>query len=139
MSDNDLLQLQRLMAALTAGQEFYRRAALHAEGPGNREIFTRAAAVRARLLKQLQPFAEPKAEPCYAFGSVLCKLYPDMLLGLDASVDQDLVEASKLQEVATRNAMREAFQNTHTPCLNALLRDIYPELNCQFQGWSKAS
>lgn len=84
-----------------------------------------AANYLQRLLEQ--PEGLNRSE--HAFGSVLHKLYPDMINRLPESVSQPVLEALSHVEEETRNSMRNALNNVSSDSLKTVLIDLNPRLN----------
>ena len=140
MSKRDLEQLQALIEVIVRGQIAYSSAAVACELPANREVFVRMANARTRVIATLTASINRRASAGrHAFGSVLCKLYPDMAAGLDERFDAEWLAASQFEESATRKAMCTAITAIESSELKSLLRDVYPEVNCPLERLPIAS
>lgn len=74
-----------------------------------------------------QPDSDMSTE--HSFGSILHKMYPDMLKSLPTSVDPSIVEQLQDIEVQTHRAMQEALQQISSSFLKSVLIDLNPRLN----------
>ncbi len=119
--------------------EFYRAAAGKAELAEHQIIFHRVLRARVAMLAYLQPYMvqeEGTPELGHTFGSVLHKLYPDILYGLNSDHDQTLIHQLEVVEGATLVAMQKAMREIQSPMLRSVLLDLYPRLNrCHEAVW----
>lgn len=65
----------------------------------------------------------------HAFGSILHKMYPDMLNNLPTSVDPTTFDRLQDIETETHRAMHEALQHVSSHFLKSVLIDLNPRLN----------
>lgn len=132
MLSNEIRSLKSLIQVLGDGWAFYCRAAEQAELAKHREIFTCMAKAREFAVSYLQPLIyqpEKQTAENHAFGSVLHKMYPDILFDLDDRFDKDLLEQCQKVEEQTHEAMVATAKQATTPLLKAILLDLYPRLN----------
>ena len=72
----------------------------------------------------------------HTFGSVLHKMYPDILFGLNADHDKTLIKQLEVVEDETLKAMQTALSTIESPMLKSILLDLYPRLNrCHDDVW----
>lgn len=139
MSVNDIETLRELIQTLNDGVEFYRAAEEKAEYSEHRLIFQRVIRARVASLSYLQPYMiqeEGSPELGHTFGSVLHKMYPDILYGLNTDKDKTLIQQLEVVEDETLKAMRKALSNIESPMLKSILLDLYPRLNrCHDDVW----
>ena len=130
MSANDIEELKSLTANLQQGLQFYQSAALRAELPEHRAIFERMRISREFALGYLESIVESGGEyTAHAFGSVLHKMYPDILFGLNQQFDTELVKESHQIELDTLRAMQHAFKHIENSTIQTVLVDLYPQIN----------
>lgn len=132
MLSSDNKYLEPLIQTLSEGVAFYRAAADQAELPGHKAIFNRMAKARVFALSYLQPqvaIGDGEPESIHTFGSVLHKMYPDMLDGLSADHDCSLIPQVEQVENETLLAMRKTLSQVQSPVLQSILLDVYPRLN----------
>ncbi len=141
LSDKELLD--QLIATFTRDLAFYQDAALRAERPEHQAIFKRMAIARSFAIDYLKPLTHDDADSkVHAFGSLLHKMYPEILLGLDDSADAELIQQSTVVEAATLKAVREALESVGSPLVKCILKDLCPRVNGTYQNnscWDKAS
>lgn len=139
MSSDDIEHLRELIQTLNDGVEFYRAAVDKTELPQHKTIFERAVRARVAVLAYLQPYMvqqEGTPELGHTFGSVLHKMYPDILYGLNTDHDKTLIHQLETVEHATLVAMQKAMRVIQSPMLKSVLLDLYPRLNrCHDTGW----
>ena len=132
MSVDDIEALRELIQTLNDGVEFYRTAEKKAEFPEHKHIFQRVVRARVAALSYLQPYMikeEGSPELGHTFGSVLHKMYPDILFGLNMDHDKTLIKQLEVVEAETLKAMQKALGNMHSAMLKSILLDLYPRLN----------
>ena len=132
MSENDIETLRELIQTLNDGVEFYRVAASKSEYTEHRFIFERMARARVAALSYLQPYMvqeEGTPELGHTFGSVLYKLYPEILYGLNLDKDKTLLQQLEIVEDETLLAMQKALRTIESNSLKIILLDLYPRLN----------
>lgn len=139
MSVDDVETLRELIQTLNDGVEFYRAALEKSEFEDHKLIFQRVIRARVAALSYLQPYMvreEGTPELGHTFGSVLHKMYPDILFGLNMDKDKTLVKQLEIVEDETLKAMQKALQNIKSPMLKSILLDLYPRLNrCHDDVW----
>lgn len=137
MSVDDVETLRELIQTLNDGLEFYRMAMEKTEFQEHREIFQRVVRARVAVLSYLQPYIvkeEGSPELGHTFGSVLHKMYPDMLYDLNTDRDKTLLKQLEVVENETLKAMQKALRNMQSSTLKSILLDLYPRLNrCHHQ------
>ena len=129
--------LQTLLEQLDEGISLYRNAAEHAVHSEHRAIFARMLRSREFARDYLAPFTDKMSSAYqrgHAFGSVLNKMYPDILFGLDRHFDDDLIDKALHLELATFNAMRDAVNCIESSILKSVLIDLYPQINGDQHG-----
>lgn len=132
MLANEIRSLKSLIQVLGDGWAFYCRAADQAELAKHREIFACMAKAREFAVSYLQPLIyqpEKSSTETHAFGSVLHKMYPDILFDLDERFDKALLEQCHKVEEQTHEAMLATVKQAQSPHLEAILLDLYPRLN----------
>lgn len=138
-SKNDIETLRELIQTLNDGVEFYRAAVEKSESADHRLIFQRVIRARVAALDYLQPYMvqeEGSPEFGHTFGSVLHKMYPDILYGLNTDKDKTLIQQLEVVEDETLKAMRKALHNIESPMLKSVILDLYPRLNrCHNDVW----
>ncbi len=139
MANNDAQHLKKLIDTLNDGIAFYEAAAMHCESVEHQNIFRRMASARGAAIHYLEPFLQEKAENVHAFGSVLQKMYPEMLAGLSSENDRDLVQKSREVEEVTHKAMYQALQGVQSETAKSVLIDVYPKINRECLNLDKAS
>jgi uncharacterized protein (TIGR02284 family) len=139
MSVDDIETLRELIQTLNDGVEFYRAALEKSESADHRLIFQRVVRARVAALSYLQPYIvqeEGTPELGHTFGSVLHKMYPDILFGLNTDKDKTLIQQLEVVEDETLKAMKKAVSNIQSPMLKSILLDLYPRLNrCHDDVW----
>lgn len=139
MSVNDIETLRELIQILNDGVDFYRAAVEKAELPEHKIIFRRVVRARVAALSYLQPYMvreEGSPELGHTFGSVLHKMYPDILYGLNTDRDKTLIQQLEVVEDETLKSMQKALRNIESPMLKSILLDLYPRLNrCHNDVW----
>ncbi len=139
MSVDDTETLRELIQTLNDGVEFYRAALEKSEFDAHKLIFQRVVRARVAALAYLQPYMvqeEGTPELGHTFGSVLHKMYPDILFGLNMDKDKTLVKQLEIVEDETLKAMQKALRTIKSPMLKSILLDLYPRLNrCHDDVW----
>jgi len=139
MSVNDIETLRELIQTLNDGVEFYRAAVEKTEFADHKLIFQRVVRARVAALSYLQPYMvqeQGSPELGHTFGSVLHKMYPDILFGLNADHDKTLIKQLEVVEDETLKAMQTALSTIESPMLKSILLDLYPRLNrCHDDVW----
>ena len=139
MSVDDIETLRELIQTLNDGVEFYRAAVEKTESAEHQRIFQRVIRARVAALAYLQPYMvkeEGSPELGHTFGSVLHKMYPDILFGLNTDKDKTLIKQLEVVEDETLKAMQKALQNIQSTMLKSILLDLYPRLNrCHDDVW----
>ncbi|MCR6650695.1 MAG: PA2169 family four-helix-bundle protein [Cellvibrionaceae bacterium] len=139
MSLDDIETLRELIQTLNDGVEFYRAALEKSESTEHKLIFQRVIRARVAALSYLQPYMvqeEGSPELGHTFGSVLHKMYPDILFGLNSDRDKTLIKQLEVVENETLKAMQKALSNIQSPMLKSILLDLYPRLNrCHDDVW----
>lgn len=139
MSVDDIETLRELIQTLNDGVDFYRAALEKSESADHKLIFQRVVRARVAALSYLQPYMvreEGSPELGHTFGSVLHKMYPDILFGLNMDKDKTLIKQLEVVEDETLKAMQKALQNIKSPMLRSILLDLYPRLNrCHDDVW----
>lgn len=139
MSVDDIETLRELIQTLNDGVEFYRAAVEKTESPDHKLIFQRVVRARVATLSYLQPYMveeEGSPELGHTFGSVLHKMYPDILYGLNTDRDRTLIKQLEVVEDETLKAMQKAMRAIKSPILKSILLDLYPRLNrCHDDVW----
>lgn len=132
MSVDDKETLRELIQTLNDGVEFYRAAVEKTESQEHQLIFQRVVRARVAALAYLQPYIvmeEGSPELGHTFGSVLHKMYPDILFGLNTNKDKTLLKQLEVVEDETLKAMQKALRQVESPMLKSILLDLYPRLN----------
>lgn len=132
MTADDSQHLQVIIQTLNNGVTFYREAANNSELDAHKSIFECMLKARLFALTYLQPFLQQQSQTegqAHAFGSVLHKMYPDILYGLDSEHDIALIEQLEQVENETLSAMQAAMKHIQSPLLKSVLLDLYPRLN----------
>lgn len=139
MSVDDIETLRELIQTLNDGVEFYRAALEKSESTEHKLIFQRVIRSRVAALSYLQPYMvqeEGSPELGHTFGSVLHKMYPDILFGLNSDRDKTLIKQLEVVEDETLKAMQKALREVQSPMLKSILLDLYPRLNrCHDDVW----
>lgn len=133
MSGTDKEILRKLIHFLHDGTERYREAVEKTAHSEHQAIFARMVKSRVAAVFYLQPYLEisdGSTEPSHAFGSVLHKLYPEILAGLDKSRDPLLIQQLEFVEQETLQKMQRALQQISSPLLRSVLLDLHPKLTC---------
>lgn len=128
MSDTDRQVVRELIRTLRDGTNFYRNAIEKTEHAGHRAIFERMIISREAAISYLQPYQDSFVGLSHSFGSVLHKLYPEILDGLDSSHDALLRQHIELIERETLQKMQQSLQRLESPLLQLLLLDLHPRL-----------
>lgn len=139
MANNDAQHLKKLIETLNDAVAFYQAAATQCESYEHQNIFRRMAGARVAATHYLEPFLQDTRENVHAFGSVLQKMYPEMVAGLNSDNDRDLVEKSREVEEITHKAMCQALQNVQSETAKSVLIDVYPKINRECLNLDKAS
>lgn len=130
MSGKDAVTLEAVIETLQSGVEFYEAAAVNSNKTQHQRIFERMALTRTAAINYLKPFLQTREEGVHAFGSVLQKMYPEMLSGLDPEDDRIWVEKSAEMEKQTHDVMCQALQQLQSETVKSVLIDVYPQINC---------
>ncbi len=131
MSGKDAVTLEAVIKTLQSGVEFYETAAVNSSRTQHQRIFERMALTRTAAINYLKPFLQTREEGIHAFGSVLQKMYPEMLAGLDPEDDRLWVEKSAEMEKETHSAMCKALRQIQSETVKSVLIDVYPQINCR--------
>lgn len=137
INDSDLIN--ELLNHLSSSRDFYSRASTEAESSKHAEIFKRMQSSHTfaiDYLSGLMAATQADKNPIHAFGSVLNKIYPDILFGLDQRFDKLLIEMAKNLEQDTFNLMSETVTGLNSRLFRDVLLDLYPSLNGQ-QAYKK--
>lgn len=132
MTDQDFVILSGLISELENGLRVYQKARDKAQRPEHQRIFERMISSREFALNFLKKFSASQSDEkdgLHAFGSVLNKMYPDILFGLNRGYDQDIIKEALDCEEQTFKAMLYAVKNVESPLLKAIIVDLYPQVN----------
>lgn len=133
MRSSDQRVLQQLVQHLNEGTEQYRQAIETSECTAHRANFRCMVKSRTAAVSYLQPYLEldqDAEEPSHAFGSVLHKIYPEILAGLDCRFDELLIEQLQRLERDTLQQMQSALEALASPLLKSVILDLHPKLRC---------
>lgn len=132
MRSNDQYVLGQLVQCLNEGTEQYHQAVEISECPDNRAKFRCMAKSRTAAVAYLQPYLNigNTTEPTHAFGSVLHKIYPEILSGLNRRFDTQLISQLESIEQQTLQQMQCALEAVASPLLKSVILDLHPKLPC---------
>lgn len=131
MSSEDQEILQSLLNTLTAGTDIYRDAIARTKINEHKVIFERMVRSRNAVVAYLQPYknlAENAVEPGHTFGSVLHKIYPEILTGLNSQHDTTIIAQLEQVEQDTLKKMQRSLQCIQSPLLKSVILDLHPKL-----------
>lgn len=132
MLSGDRAYISDVIQGLIEGTEVFQTAGQSSQSSAATEVLD--CIVKARLFASefLQDLLNRDLETPvveHAFGSVLHKMYPDMLKRLPADTDPALIRSLANEEENTLHIMQSAMDNLNNELLKSVLMDLNPRLN----------